>query len=388
MVWNGSMWVPTSIASAVTSVSAGAGGSLIISPTTGAVVAERAALTGDVTAAQDSNATTVVAIQGIPWESGTPGDGSIPFAKSGQWFFDPFGGDISGDPNVVTVVGIDGIPITAPYGISQILVSNSSATGLVPTTPNASGDVSGGIGDQTVIGLQGLALSPAAPMSGQFLGWNGSLWVPTSIAVPVPATTVTGPDAFGASAVVGMSALYARQDHDHGLPANPVTLAAVTALNVPGTILATKNYGGAGSTPYTVAATTITVLDATNLTLAFTVPANGIVDVVVSLFYFVTITTNACELQIALFNHTGAALIGSPVTAADNQAVNTTVLANTSFKFHLTGLTPGALQVDLAAGRTNATGNVCGIYAGTNSSKTVASNTGNGPVVMQAIASV
>lgn len=36
-----------------------------------------------------------------------------------------------------------------------------------------------------------------------------------------PATTVVGPDAYGAAAVVGTSALYARGDHNHGLPAAP-----------------------------------------------------------------------------------------------------------------------------------------------------------------------
>ena len=37
-----------------------------------------------------------------------------------------------------------------------------------------------------------------------------------------PATTVTGPDTFGDPAVVGTSLLYAREDHDHGLPAAPI----------------------------------------------------------------------------------------------------------------------------------------------------------------------
>jgi hypothetical protein len=53
----------------------------------------------------------------------------------------------------------------------------------------------------------------------------------TSTSAP-PATTVTGPDAFGASAVVGTGTHYARNDHDHGLPAAPVTLTnAVTLTN-------------------------------------------------------------------------------------------------------------------------------------------------------------
>ena len=47
-----------------------------------------------------------------------------------------------------------------------------------------------------------------------------------------PATTVTGPDAFGAAAVVGTSLLYARQDHDHGLPAAPVAPFATFAGTV------------------------------------------------------------------------------------------------------------------------------------------------------------
>ena len=44
-----------------------------------------------------------------------------------------------------------------------------------------------------------------------------------------PATTVTGPDIFGAAAAVGTGTNYARNDHDHGLPANPVTSAASLA---------------------------------------------------------------------------------------------------------------------------------------------------------------
>ncbi len=46
----------------------------------------------------------------------------------------------------------------------------------------------------------------------------------TATAVPAgvsPATTVTGPDAYGAAAVVGSSTEYARADHDHGLPVAP-----------------------------------------------------------------------------------------------------------------------------------------------------------------------
>ena len=44
-------------------------------------------------------------------------------------------------------------------------------------------------------------------------------YVTPSYGSGVPATSVTGPDAYGAAAVVGTSTNDARQDHDHGLPA-------------------------------------------------------------------------------------------------------------------------------------------------------------------------
>lgn len=47
-----------------------------------------------------------------------------------------------------------------------------------------------------------------------------------------PATTVTGPDAYGASAVVGTGTTYARSDHNHGLPAAPAGAALATAREV------------------------------------------------------------------------------------------------------------------------------------------------------------
>ena len=49
---------------------------------------------------------------------------------------------------------------------------------------------------------------------------------------PAPATTVTGPDAFGASAVVGTGTTYARADHDHGLPAAPAVPSAGTSSDI------------------------------------------------------------------------------------------------------------------------------------------------------------
>ena len=60
-----------------------------------------------------------------------------------------------------------------------------------------------------------------------------------------PATTVTGPDAPGASAVVGTGTEYARNDHDHGLPA---TFPAVVVSPLVG---ATAGGAAGGSVAFT-----------------------------------------------------------------------------------------------------------------------------------------
>jgi hypothetical protein len=70
------------------------------------------------------------------------------------------------------------------------------------------------IGDMGVIamGSDGTLQHPLKlDASGQLLVSIGSMLN--------PATTVTGPDAYGAAPVVGVGLDYARQDHDHGLPA-------------------------------------------------------------------------------------------------------------------------------------------------------------------------
>ena len=65
---------------------------------------------------------------------------------------------------------------------------------------------------------------------------KGRVTVATAQAVPPgvsPATTVTGPDAYGAAAVVGVGTTFARADHDHGLPAAPVVPTAATTVTGP-----------------------------------------------------------------------------------------------------------------------------------------------------------
>ena len=68
--------------------------------------------------------------------------------------------------------------------------------------------------------------------------YNGS-WVDVATGtVPDAASTVTGPDSFGASAVVGTGTAFAREDHDHGLPAAPTVPTGGTPAVVLGTTAA------------------------------------------------------------------------------------------------------------------------------------------------------
>ena len=64
-----------------------------------------------------------------------------------------------------------------------------------------------------------------------------------------PATTVTGPDAYGASAVVGTGTTYARSDHDHGLPAAPAVPTASATVTGPDAYGASAAVGSAATSP-------------------------------------------------------------------------------------------------------------------------------------------
>lgn len=90
----------------------------------------------------------------------------------------------------------------APPGVTQPTVTNPKATLKITATD------------------QQIPYSPGSPLSTIY-----------SANVPAPASTVTGPDAYGAPAVVGTGTTYARDDHDHGLPAAPApSLTSVSAF--------------------------------------------------------------------------------------------------------------------------------------------------------------
>ena len=121
----------------------------------------------------------------------------------------------AGAGGISTITSTDGsVTVTDPTGPSTDLsvvkvngisyfIGSGSPVGVV--TPNAAGD-------QYIDNTPGPSWQATGTLDTdwQQVGGGGG---------PSPATTVTGPDSFGDAAVVGTGTKYARDDHDHGLPA-------------------------------------------------------------------------------------------------------------------------------------------------------------------------
>jgi hypothetical protein len=152
---------------------------------------------------------------------------------------------------------------------------------------------------------------------------------------------------------------------------------AITA----GQLLGTTQYAPASLVTYSLS-TTLAKLDTTNLTLSFTVPASGNVDIDVMATMQWSATSGGEVNVLGLFQHGTSTQLGY-TTNANGYAYTspTSFISGVYVRFHLTGLTPGALQVDLAAGNGAGTGELyaCGYTGNPNGSKT-------GPVLMQAFA--
>jgi len=108
------------------------------------------------------------------------------------------GGDISGQPSSATVTQIQGHAVapTAPQS-GQSLMWNSSTNSWQPQTGSTTlgGDVTGPSGTNTVTQIQGRAVAPTAPQSGQALTWSSS----TNSWQPQTGSTTLGGDVTGAA---------------------------------------------------------------------------------------------------------------------------------------------------------------------------------------------
>ena len=171
-------------------------------------------------------------------------------------------------------------------------------------------------------------------------------------------------------------------------PTGPTTNIDLANLVPPGTLLASHQYAPASNTEFTFNTSTLTKLDATNLTLAFTVPANQIVDVDADFFLYSQSGGSIAgeTVAIGLLNHTGGAQVGftQPLNNIDNVSIAGAL--HYHIRFHLTGLTAGALQLDLA-GVTSGTTGGSGVLEAQGLTGQLTDVDG-GPALLQAFASV
>jgi hypothetical protein len=126
------------------------------------------------------------------------------------------------------------------------------------------------------------------------------------------------------------------------------------------------------------------------LTIPFTVPSNGVVDIDVQIYGQVSLAGSAggAILAFGLFQHGTSTQIGTTEHAfgwgvVSTSAVGPIIICN--HRFHLAGLTPGSLTLDLAGAVTS------GASAGAVAAQgyTGNPNTSNvSPAIIQAFASV
>lgn len=151
----------------------------------------------------------------------------------------------------------------------------------------------------------------------------------------------------------------------------------------PGTLLNSIQYAPSTLSSY-VATTTMAALDATNITLSFTVPASGNVDIDVEIFLEIISSSGGEQCALGLLDHTTHAQVGLTIVCAETDQ---TTLAFSSLlrpRFHLTGLTAGAHQLDLGAAAGSATTGSVNLYAQGFMGSPTGSN--RGPALMQAFA--
>ncbi len=135
--------------------------------------------------------------------------------------------------------------------------------------------------------------------------------------------------------------------------------------NVIGAKLAVVQYGPVALGTYSVTNTGgLTALDTTNLTASFEVPSSG---AVVVRFSASMNGSGSNIIGFGILNHSGGAQIGSTI---DNVSGSGGVLRQTA-EWLLTGLSPGLLGIDIAAGVNSGTFSVyaMGHTGAVNSSK-------------------
>ena len=162
----------------------------------------------------------------------------MPFPKPGGGSgLDQLTGDVTAGPGT----GAQAATLEATANVESVIAANTTVAGAIQGTATPGGDLAGtgstyttpeliAVGTAGTVGDASHYPVVTTDAKGRVTGM-----VATAVPAGTPATTVTGPDAFGATAIVGTSTLYAREDHDHGLPAAPAVPAPATTVTGPDT---------------------------------------------------------------------------------------------------------------------------------------------------------
>lgn len=269
LVWNGSSWTPTTLASLTPLVpdptgTYGTSTSIPVvtvdgygrttSVSTVALDASGQAMGGDVTGTV--GASTVQRLQGRTLSNAAPSDGFalIWNATASRW-----------EPQAVTTPPLVPDP-QGTYGSSTAIpvvtvndkgyVTAVSAASLDVSGNSVGGDLTGTIGAATVAALQGNSVASTAPAGGQVLQWDGAAWSPATLATLTPLV----PDPTG---TYGSSTLIPVVTVDNY---GRTTSVSTTALDVSGETVG-------GDLSGTVGSATVEALQGT--AVASTAPTNG-----------------------------------------------------------------------------------------------------------------
>jgi len=246
----------------------------------------------------------------------------------------------------------------------QVLVYHAATNTWINANPTASGVAS-------LNALTGTLSIVAGTGIGVVAG-GSSITISNTSPAPTPAASVTGPDAFGASAVVGVSLLYARQDHDHGIPPTPVTSAiAGTGIGVSGAtgavtfsntgVLSLQGSTGAltltAGTGVTITGLTITNAGVTSAVAGTGIGVSGATGAVT--FSNTGVTSNVAGTGISVSGATGAVTItntgvtsavagnGVSVSAATGAVTFAAVLNGTTLLNGASGLSLNLAQANV-----------------------------------------
>jgi hypothetical protein len=208
-------------------VSAGGAGEAIVTVTaTVPTLADVLTVGNDVGSTQIMGAAGYVDITGSPIPGivirGATGTGADP----GEFLVLYAGNDShSGQPAGIVFAPGDG---SGGHGKVQIATDNSGGNAADVLTADGAGNATW----QPGVTADEKAALDAAPTALTALNPVASI-ADLPGPAPAPATTVTGPDSFGAPAVVGTDTAFARSDHDHGLPSAPAVPSAASTVSGP-----------------------------------------------------------------------------------------------------------------------------------------------------------